>query len=105
MTTKPLSDRPVGKPPKPTTAKTVASVATPPKDASQRPPGGKLGILVGLLRRPAGATLAEMMTATGWQGHSVRGAMAGGIKKKLGATIVSSKDADVRSWRITDASV
>jgi hypothetical protein len=67
-------------------------------------PAGKLDILIGLLRRPTGATLAEMMEATGWQGHSVRGAMAGAIKKKRGLTITSSKDSGGRTWRITGAS-
>ncbi len=52
---------------------------------------GKLGLLIGLLRQPEGATLAAMVTATGWQAHSVRGAMAGAIKKKLDLPVVSKK--------------
>ena len=39
-----------------------------------RPIAGKLGLIVDLLRRPASANLSDMMEATGWQQHSVRGA-------------------------------
>lgn len=48
-----------------------------------------------MLRQPKGATLAEIFEATGWQSHTVRGAMAGALKKKLGLTVTSEKD-DVR---------
>lgn len=48
------------------------------------------GILT-LLSRRDGATVPEMMDATGWQQHSVRGFLAGTVKKKLGLTLVSSK--------------
>jgi len=44
------------------------------------------------LKRPSGATIDEIVTATGWRSHSVRGAMAGALKKKLGLTITSEKD-------------
>ncbi len=52
----------------------------------------KQGTIIGLLSRSEGATLNEMVEATGWQKHSVRGLMAGNLKKKLGLTIVSSKE-------------
>ena len=48
--------------------------------------------MIEMLRRPQGATLAEIVEATGWQAHTVRGAMAGALKKKLGLTITSEKD-------------
>ena len=54
-------------------------------------PKGKLGALVALLLRPEGATLEAMQAATGWQAHSVRGAIAGSIKKKLGFDVTSEK--------------
>jgi Protein of unknown function (DUF3489) len=44
-----------------------------------------------MLRRPEGATIAEIVADTGWQPHTVRGAFAGALKKKLGLTIVSEK--------------
>jgi hypothetical protein len=61
---------------------------------------GKIGELVGLLRRDEGATIATMMAATGWQAHSVRGAIAGAIKKKLGLTVLSEKANGERRYRI-----
>jgi hypothetical protein len=54
--------------------------------------GTKQSLMIELLRRPGGATLAEIVAATGWQAHTVRGAMAGALKKKLGLTITSEKD-------------
>jgi hypothetical protein len=63
-------------------------------------PKGKLGALVSLLKRPEGADVEEMMAATGWQAHSVRGAMSGALKKKLGLTIESEKSAAGRVYRI-----
>jgi hypothetical protein len=68
--------------------------------ATRGRPGGKLGSLVDLLSRPAGATLEEMTEATGWQAHSVRGAMSGSLKKKLGLTILSAKADGRRTYRI-----
>jgi hypothetical protein len=50
-------------------------------------PGGKLGVMIGLLRRPDGASLEALMKATGWQAHSVRGAIAGAIKKRRGLKV------------------
>ena len=51
--------------------------------------------MIEMLRQPKGAMLAEIVEATGWQSHTVRGAMAGALKKKLGLTVTSEKD-DVR---------
>jgi len=45
--------------------------------------------LIALLERPEGASIAELMKATGWQAHSVRGVMSGALKKRLGLTITS----------------
>lgn len=51
----------------------------------------KTDTIVALLRRPSGADVSAMMEATGWQAHSVRGAIAGHIKKKLGLAVTSAK--------------
>ena len=44
-----------------------------------------------MLRRKEGATIAQIVAATGWQPHTVRGAFAGALKKKLGLTVTSEK--------------
>ena len=62
-----------------------------PKERKPRE-GTKQQQMIDLLRRPKGATLAEIVEATGWQQHTIRGAMAGALKKKLGLTITSEKD-------------
>ncbi|THD64443.1 MAG: DUF3489 domain-containing protein [Phenylobacterium sp.] len=64
-------------------------------------PKGKLGQLVTLMARPQGATLTEMMTASGWQAHSVRGVIAGAVKRKLGLEVVSLKTDGARTYRIS----
>jgi predicted nucleic acid-binding Zn ribbon protein len=65
------------------------------------PPKGKIAALVDLLRRPEGATINVMMAATGWQAHSVRGAISGSIKKALGLEVASEKTEAGRVYRIT----
>jgi len=51
-------------------------------------PGTKLAALVMALRRPQGATSLQLMLATGWQQHTVRGAISGMLRKKLGLNVV-----------------
>jgi hypothetical protein len=53
----------------------------------------KQALVIGLLQRPEGATIAQIMEATQWQQHTVRGTLAGTLKKRLGLTIHSSKEA------------
>ena len=65
-------------------------------------PGTKLALLTDLLRRKGGATIADAVKATGWQAHSVRGAISGALKKKLGLTIASEAvEGRERVYRIT----
>jgi hypothetical protein len=47
-----------------------------------------------MLRRPEGVTVDEVVKALDWQAHTVRGAMSGALKKKLGLTIESKKEAE-----------
>jgi hypothetical protein len=54
----------------------------------------KQNLIIMLMRRSDGATLAEMVVATGWQPHSVRGAISGAIKKKLCYTVEAAKTED-----------
>ena len=56
-------------------------------------PGTKLAALVVALRRPQGATNLELMLATGWQPHSVRGAISGLLRKRLGLNVVLARNA------------
>ena len=59
-----------------------------------------------MLRRPEGATIAQICGATGWQPHTVRGTFAGSFKKKLGLTLLSEKPAGAeRTYRLRDQEV
>jgi hypothetical protein len=62
--------------------------------------GSKQARLVELLRHAKGASIAEMVKATGWQAHSVRGAMSGVLKKRLGLTITSTQEERGRVYRV-----
>lgn len=53
--------------------------------------GTKQATLIAMLRAPEGATIQQIVDATGWQPHTVRGAMAGALKKKLGLMVTSEK--------------
>ena len=52
----------------------------------------KQDVVLALLRRPEGASVPEMVAATDWQPHSVRGFMSGALKKRLGLEVTSEKD-------------
>lgn len=54
----------------------------------------KQAIVIAMLSRPEGTTIAQICEATGWQAHTVRGTFAGTLKKKLGLTITSEKAAE-----------
>jgi transposase len=69
-----------GKKPKP--AKTPRAPRTDTKQAQ----------LIAMLKRAKGASIEEIAEALGWQHHTVRGAIAGALKKKLGLDVVSEKD-------------
>ncbi len=57
-------------------------------------PGTKQALLIDLLKRKTGATIEEIVEATGWQAHSVRGAISGALKKKLGLAVTSERVGD-----------
>lgn len=63
--------------------------------------GTKLAAIINAMRHPDGATIAQMMAGTGWQAHTVRGAISGMVRKRLGFEVVSEKGADgQRAYRI-----
>jgi hypothetical protein len=65
-------------------------------------PDTKHARIIAMLRTPAGATVAAIMTATEWQQHSVRGFLAGVVRKKLGLNLVSESTDKGRVYRIKD---
>ena len=75
--------------------KTASAIAKPgPRTTKQE-------LVLTLLSRKDGATIEEIMAATGWQQHSVRGFFAETVKKKLGFELISSRNEDeVRRYRI-----
>lgn len=54
--------------------------------------GSKQATVIAMLKRTEGATIAQICEATGWQSHTVRGTMAGALKKKLALSITSTKE-------------
>jgi len=78
----------------------AAPVAPQSQTSAKAAPAGKLGLIVGLMRRPEGATIVQMSEATDWLPHSVRGALAGAVKKKHKLAVTSEKTEVGRVYRI-----
>jgi hypothetical protein len=77
-------------------APTARDTAAPRKSRD----GSKRAQLIAMLRRKHGATIAQIVEATGWQPHTVRGAFAGALKKKLGLIVTSEKVDGIRVYRL-----
>ena len=82
-------------------SKTRAQLA-PPSSKKPMRPDTKHARIIAMLRAPAGTTIAAIMTATDWQQHSVRGFLAGVVRKKLGLNLVSEQTDKGRIYRIKD---
>jgi hypothetical protein len=83
-------------------AKTQAAKAKAPKPAKTAPAdkptpraGTKQATMIEMLKRPEGATVEQIVEATGWQKHTVRGAISGALKKKLGLTVEATRTREV----------
>jgi hypothetical protein len=87
-----------------TTSKTkTRSRSGPSSPKTTRRPDTKHARILAMLRTPTGATIAALMTATEWQQHSVRGFLAGVVRKKLGLNLVSEQTDTGRVYRIKDS--
>jgi hypothetical protein len=94
----------------PRPARIEATTATPSPQPMPKPnrtdkaeAGSKQSRVIAMLQSPAGATIAAMMEATGWQPHSVRGFLAGVVRKRLKLNLASNKVDGGRVYRIIAA--
>ena len=84
-----------------------AKVAAQPLRGPDQPKGdsdSKQSRVIALLQSPTGTTIAEMMQATGWQQHSVRGFLAGVVRKRLKLKLESRKVDGNRVYQVAEAS-
>jgi hypothetical protein len=82
-------------------SKAIAPAKSMPAALPLRP-GSKAAAVITLLKARRGATIPEMMEATGWQSHSVRGFLAGSLRKRHGLDVISEKrDGEDRRYRLS----
>jgi len=84
-------------------AKAAKKAPKAAKKADGARDGSKAAKVLELLKRPDGTTLAELMKATGWQAHSLRGFLSGTVRKKMGLEVASTKTEDgERTYSVKD---
>jgi Protein of unknown function (DUF3489) len=78
-------------------AKVGDLVDTQPGAAAPRTPraGTKQALMIALLKRPAGATVEQIAAATGWQHHTIRGAISGALKKRFGLAVETTHNREI----------
>ena len=74
-----------------------------PEAMSTAPTASKQQTLITLLKRSKGASIEELMEATGWQRHSVHGTLSGVLRKRLGLPVITEFGDRGRIYRIADA--
>ena len=77
----------------------IEALPDPEPEADANRPS-KQDAVIAMLRRPEGATVDEVASATGWQRHTVRGVFSGALKKKLGLILASAEEERGRVYRI-----
>ena len=85
---------------KPTTKRAAANAAIAPGTTTRTPTRGET--MIALMRSDHGATAAELGAAVGWQKHSVRGFIAGSLKKRADLHVTAFRDEGPTRYRITD---
>ena len=83
---------------KPAKGKTPTETAPAAGEPTAKPTpraGTKQAQMIDMLRRPEGATVEQIAAATGWQHHTIRGAISGALKKKLGLTVEATRTREV----------
>jgi transglutaminase/protease-like cytokinesis protein 3 len=83
-----------------TKRRTKATPQVAKSNSTDKPANSKQAKVLELLRRPQGATIEGIMSETGWQQHSVRGFLAGVVRKRLKLKLTSDKADGVRAYRI-----
>ena len=86
-----------------TSAKPLPRAIPNPDHSRKGDPGSKQSRVIAMLQSPPGATIAAMMNATGWQQHSVRGFLAGVVRRRLKLKLDSKKVEGNRIYQIASA--
>ena len=79
-------------------AKAAPAAGEPEAQPTSKPTpraGTKQAKMIEMLKRPEGATVEQIAAATGWQKHTIRGAISGALKKKLGLTVEATRTREV----------
>jgi hypothetical protein len=98
--TKSAKKQSVALPAKPVPSATSSEEIAQVSEGGSADPGSKQARLIAMLQSPSGATIAAMMEAAGWQQHSVRGFLAGVVRKRLKLKLISKKVDGARVYQI-----